>query len=132
VNENTTSKIEVTLKLNDLERRLLLRFLQVFESMSNFKITTEVEDNGENVCDDSNNELLLSLFGMARKLGVTQQWLRGQADDDEIPCLRAGNRYLFNPLAVQVALSAKAARMWRMFKDDQEEELEDDCDESAI
>ena len=33
-----------------------------------------------------------------------------QADAGKIPCLKAGNRYLFNPLAVQDALAAKAAR----------------------
>lgn len=53
---------------------------------------------------------LLSLSRMARRLGVTQQWLRGQADAGKIPCLKADNRYLFNPEAVQEALSAKAAQ----------------------
>jgi excisionase family DNA binding protein len=47
---------------------------------------------------------------MARRLGVTQQWLRDQADTGKIPCLKAGNRYLFNPAAVQESLAAKAAR----------------------
>lgn len=53
---------------------------------------------------------LLSLSRMARRLGVTQQWLRDQADAGKIPCLKAGNRYLFNPVAVQEALAEKAAR----------------------
>lgn len=53
---------------------------------------------------------LLSLGRMARRLGVTQHWLRDQADTGKIPCLKAGNRYLFNPAAVQEALAAKAAR----------------------
>ena len=53
---------------------------------------------------------LLSLSRMARRLGVTQQWLRDQADAGKIPCLKAGNRYLFNPVAVQEALATKAAR----------------------
>ena len=53
---------------------------------------------------------LLSLSRLARRLGVTQQWLRDQADAGKIPCLKAGNRYLFNPLAVQEALAVKAAR----------------------
>lgn len=52
---------------------------------------------------------LLSLPKMARRLGVTQQWLRAQADAGNVPCLRAGSRYLFNPAAVQEALAAKAA-----------------------
>ena len=53
---------------------------------------------------------LLPLSRMARRLGVTQQWLRDLAETGQIPCLKAGNRYLFNPVAVQEALSAKAAR----------------------
>jgi hypothetical protein len=56
---------------------------------------------------------LLSLSRMARHLCVTQQWLRVQADAGQIPCLKAGNRYLFNPAAVQEALAAKAARTRR-------------------
>ena len=55
------------------------------------------------------SELLL-LGRMARRLGVTQSWLRQQAENGHIPCLRAENRYLFNPLAVQEALVARAAK----------------------
>jgi excisionase family DNA binding protein len=47
---------------------------------------------------------------MARRLGVTQQWLRREAEAGNIPCLKAGNRFLFNPVAVQEALATKAAR----------------------
>jgi len=54
---------------------------------------------------------LLSLSRLARRLGVTQQWLRAQADNGTIPSLKAGNRYLFHPIAVQEALAAKAAQM---------------------
>ena len=53
---------------------------------------------------------LFSLPRMARRLGVTQQWLREQAKAGQIPCLMAGNRYLFNPVAIQEALAAKAAQ----------------------
>lgn len=53
---------------------------------------------------------LLSLSRMARRIGVTQKWLRDQADAGEVPCLKAGKRYLFNPVAVQDALAARAAR----------------------
>ena len=52
---------------------------------------------------------LLNLARMARRVGVTQLWLREQADDGVVPCLKADSRYLFNPEAVQEALSAKAA-----------------------
>jgi hypothetical protein len=53
---------------------------------------------------------LLSLGQLARRLRVTQQWLREQAEAGQVPCLKAGTRYLFNPLAVQEALAVKAAR----------------------
>ncbi len=53
---------------------------------------------------------LLSLAQMARCLGVTQAWLRQQADDGQIPCLKAGNRYLFSDVAVKDALAEQAAK----------------------
>ena len=53
---------------------------------------------------------LLSLARMARRLGVTQDWLRGQADAGNVPGLLAGKRYLFNPVAVQEALAVEAAK----------------------
>ncbi len=53
---------------------------------------------------------LLSLPRMARRLSVSQKWLRDQAAAGKIPCLKAGKRYLFNSVAVQEALAAKAAR----------------------
>jgi len=52
---------------------------------------------------------LLSLSRMARRLGVTQDWLRQEADASRVPCLKAGKRYLFNAVAVQEDLAAKAA-----------------------
>ncbi|TWU06880.1 hypothetical protein CA54_52820 [Symmachiella macrocystis] len=52
---------------------------------------------------------LLSLARMARRLGVTQDWLREQADAGKVPCLLAGKRYLFNAVAVQDAVATKAA-----------------------
>ena len=54
---------------------------------------------------------LLSLSRMARRLGVTQQWLRNRAKMHQVPSLRAGNRFLFNPEAVEEVLSAEAARL---------------------
>jgi hypothetical protein len=53
---------------------------------------------------------LLTLSRQARRLGVTQRWLREQADSGELPCLKADRRYLFNPVAVEEALAARAAR----------------------
>lgn len=56
---------------------------------------------------------LLSLPRMARRLGVAQGWLREQADSGTIPCLKAGNRYLFEPIAVQKLLAQQAANSHR-------------------
>ena len=53
---------------------------------------------------------LLSLSRLARRLGIPQQWLREQADAGKLPCLKIGNRYLFNSVTVQEVLASKAAR----------------------
>jgi len=52
---------------------------------------------------------LLPLSRMARLAGVTQAWLRQQAKDGKVPHLKAGNRFLFNPTAVETALAKAAA-----------------------
>jgi len=52
---------------------------------------------------------LLTLPKMARKLGVTQKWLREQAASGKVPALKAGNRFLFNSEAVQRAICNSAA-----------------------
>jgi hypothetical protein len=54
--------------------------------------------------------VVLSLARMARRIGVTAGWLRAEADAGRVPCLRAGNRYLFSPAAVELALADRAAR----------------------
>lgn len=56
---------------------------------------------------------LLTLPRMARRLGVTQAWLRAEADAGRVPYLKAGARYLFNPTAVQESLAVLAARSSR-------------------
>jgi hypothetical protein len=53
---------------------------------------------------------LLTLARMARRLGVAAQWLRAQADTGQVPCLRAGTRYLSSPAAVADALAVMASR----------------------
>jgi excisionase family DNA binding protein len=55
------------------------------------------------------NDVLLSLSRMARRLGVTQAWLRQQANAGNVPHLKAGTRYLFSPSAVEAALAKAAA-----------------------
>lgn len=53
---------------------------------------------------------LLTLARMARRVGVSQEWLRTEADAGRVPCLKAGKRYLFNSVAVAEALAAQAAQ----------------------
>jgi hypothetical protein len=56
---------------------------------------------------------LCSLGQMAGEIGVTQGWLRTEADAGRVPCLRAGKRYLFSPEAVFDVLARLAARPGR-------------------
>ncbi len=53
---------------------------------------------------------LLSLARMARVLGVTQSWLRAEADAGRVPYLMAGRRYLFAADAVRQCLAERAAQ----------------------
>lgn len=53
---------------------------------------------------------LLPLNRMARHLRVTVAWLRDEANAGRVPCLRAGDRYLFSPAAVERILAERAAR----------------------
>ena len=54
---------------------------------------------------------VLSLGRMARRLGVTQTWLRQEADSGKLPCLRVSKtRYLFHPLTVEQSLARRAAQ----------------------
>jgi hypothetical protein len=59
------------------------------------------------------DERILPLRMMARRLGVTQRWLREQSNAGRIPHLRAGRRYLYAPDAVEAAVAAMAAEMPR-------------------
>jgi hypothetical protein len=55
------------------------------------------------------HSILLPLGLMARRLRVTNAWLRAEADAGRVPCLRAGKRYLFSPEAVERILAERAA-----------------------
>jgi len=53
---------------------------------------------------------LLTLARMARRVNVTQHWLREQAEVGNVPCLKTGkSRYLFNAAAVEEAIAEMAA-----------------------
>lgn len=54
------------------------------------------------------SEQLLNLVTMARVLGVPKSWLKDEADAGRVPCLRAGDRYLFAPDAVERVLADRA------------------------
>jgi hypothetical protein len=45
---------------------------------------------------------------MARRIGVTVRWLKAEADTGRLPCVKAENRYLFNPEAVINILTKRA------------------------
>jgi hypothetical protein len=52
---------------------------------------------------------LLTLGRAARRIGVTQAWLRREAEEGRVPCLRADKRLLFEVEALQRALRGRAA-----------------------
>ena len=52
---------------------------------------------------------ILVLNRMARYLGVRANWLKAEAKAGRVPCLKAGDRYLFCAEAVQSALAKRAA-----------------------
>ena len=59
---------------------------------------------------ESTQPKLVTDSQMARILRVRVSWLRAEAEAKRIPCVNAGNRYLFNRDAVVDALSARAAK----------------------
>lgn len=53
---------------------------------------------------------LVPLAAMARRLHVTKAWLRTEAEANRIPHLHAGDRLLFDPVAVEACLMTRATR----------------------
>jgi len=56
------------------------------------------------------HELIVPLDELARKLGLSQRWLRKAATDGQIPFLQAGRHRVFNVDAVRRALADHAAK----------------------
>jgi len=56
-----------------------------------------------------NNVKLLPLFAMARRLHVSNKWLRAEAEAGRIPHLKADNQILFNPDVVEQLLIKRAS-----------------------
>jgi hypothetical protein len=52
---------------------------------------------------------LLPLRRMAARLGVPSRWLREQAESGQVPGLRAGDRWLFDPLVAAAAVRSMAS-----------------------
>ena len=50
-----------------------------------------------------------SLEAMAAALALPKSWLRDEADEGRIPCLRVGARRMFDLQAVRAALAQQAA-----------------------
>ena len=57
---------------------------------------------------DRTGSQLTPLSAMARRLHVTQRWLRGEAEGGRIPHLRAGTRLLFDAQVVERLLLQRA------------------------
>ena len=57
--------------------------------------------------DHATNELL-PLGTMAAMIGVTQKWLRGEAESGRLPHLNAGGRLLFDEATIQRLLRDRA------------------------
>jgi len=56
----------------------------------------------------NNTPKLMPLAAMAHYLGIRPKALRAEADAGRVPCVRAGDAYLFNPPAVEAALLDRA------------------------
>lgn len=58
--------------------------------------------------EDFDPHELLPLRRMAARVGVTGDWLKKQAEAGAIPCLKAGNRWLFRPDVVKAVIFSLA------------------------
>lgn len=56
----------------------------------------------------SQSSSLLNDAKLARRLGVRAAWLRAEADAGQLPHVKAGDRYLFDPVTVERLLLGRA------------------------
>jgi hypothetical protein len=63
--------------------------------------------------DATTRPALLPLAPMARLLGVSSQWLRGEAEAGRLPHLPAGNTILFDAELVERLLAERARQLVR-------------------
>ena len=62
---------------------------------------------------DQHTTHLVNLRELARQLrrfGITQDWLKSEAEAGRLPCMRVGKRLLFNVTAVEEALLRRATK----------------------
>ena len=60
--------------------------------------------------DTTETSSFLPVGPAAALLGVPVKWLRREADAGRVPCLRAGDRVLFNIRAAEQALLERASK----------------------
>ena len=53
---------------------------------------------------------LVTLAQLARRLKVSQSWVKAEAEAGRVPCLWAGGRLLFSSAAVKQALLERAQK----------------------
>ena len=58
----------------------------------------------------SKTPTFIGIQELAQRTGAPMSWLRREAREQRLPYLRAGNRLLFNPEAVESALIDRARR----------------------
>ncbi len=51
---------------------------------------------------------LVTLMSLCRILKLSRNWLKNEAKERRIPCLKAGNKTLFDPAEVECALAVRA------------------------
>lgn len=56
------------------------------------------------------NPKLLPLCAMARRVYVTNRWLKAEADSGRLPCVKADKNYLFDPVLVERVLLKRARK----------------------
>lgn len=63
-----------------------------------------------NAHHNMSNKRFITISELAEQTGLPIRWLLREADGGRFPCLRAGQRRLFDPDAVRRALASRAKR----------------------
>lgn len=65
-------------------------------------------DAGMSITHRQSSGELLTVSAMARRLGVKTTWLRDEAEAGRLPCVPAGETYLFDAVTVERVLLDRA------------------------